>query len=438
MTAAELALPDPLVPAAVDLAGMAFMPLDVSRLLDSDLFALSTGEEFKAAVALWCKSWTQVPGGSLPNNDRVLAHLSGAGARWPKVKEQALHGWTLCSDGRLYHAVIAEKALIAWGERLVYIDRQAADAERKRAHREEAKGLRAQLAQHGIGVAWNETVSAMRGLLQKLPQTCHTDSDGEGDAPVQRTGLSPATDLSPTIKREVKVKVKVLDQEHVLQRDAPNDADIFPDAPLSEQGETHSVITLEPVQPALAMVQPGSTRQAKAEVLAGFARFYGLYPKRQKRAEAEKAWLKLSPSPELQATILAALAQHVQQGAWLRDGGQFVPLPASWLNARRWEDELEVSTGEAASPAGSIVEIYHEFCPDFDPVTVLDDTLRGMLDERWREHDIQQNLDFWRDFFNATKGLGQIFYRGQNRKPYLEALVSRQNFRDIVEGRNHA
>jgi hypothetical protein len=49
------------------------MPMDVVRLLDSDLFALSTGDEFKAALALWCKAWLQVPAASLPDDDRVLA-----------------------------------------------------------------------------------------------------------------------------------------------------------------------------------------------------------------------------------------------------------------------------------------------------------------------------------------------------------------------------
>lgn len=93
------------------------MPLDTVRLLDSDLVALSSGEEFKAAVALWCKSWQQIPAGSLPNDDRVLAHLSGAQQRWKRLKPMALRGFVLCSDGRLYHPVIAEKALQAWEHR---------------------------------------------------------------------------------------------------------------------------------------------------------------------------------------------------------------------------------------------------------------------------------------------------------------------------------
>ena len=111
-------LPDPFVPADADLRGLSFMPLDVGRLLDSDLFALSSGEEFKAAVALWAKSWTQVPAGSLPDDERVLAHLSGTGARWKKLRSMALRGFIKCSDGRLYHPVISEKVREAWAMRL--------------------------------------------------------------------------------------------------------------------------------------------------------------------------------------------------------------------------------------------------------------------------------------------------------------------------------
>lgn len=109
---------EPLTPAECDLRGLSFMPLDVVRLLDSDLFALSTGDEFKAAAALWAKSWLQIPAASLPDDDRILAHLSGAGARWKRVKPMAMRGFVLCSDGRWYHPVIAEKAREAWSHRL--------------------------------------------------------------------------------------------------------------------------------------------------------------------------------------------------------------------------------------------------------------------------------------------------------------------------------
>lgn len=96
---------------------MPFMPLDTARLLDSDLFALSTGDEFKAALSLWCKAWQQVPASSLPADERVLAHLAGVGSKWAKLREVAMRGFVKCADGRFYHPVIAEKALEAWNHR---------------------------------------------------------------------------------------------------------------------------------------------------------------------------------------------------------------------------------------------------------------------------------------------------------------------------------
>jgi hypothetical protein len=107
---------EPLVPSDTDLRDFHFMPLDVARLMNSDLVAVASGEEFRAAVLLWCKSWHQVPAASLPTDDRMLAHLAGFGRdleSWRVVKGVALRGFILCDDGRLYHPVIAEKAVEA-------------------------------------------------------------------------------------------------------------------------------------------------------------------------------------------------------------------------------------------------------------------------------------------------------------------------------------
>lgn len=105
---------EPFVPTEVDLRSFRFMPLDVLRLRDSDLAAVATGDQFKAAIMLWCAAWHQVPAGSVPNDERWLARHSGAGANWPTVRSEALRGFFECSDGRLYHKVVAEKALESW------------------------------------------------------------------------------------------------------------------------------------------------------------------------------------------------------------------------------------------------------------------------------------------------------------------------------------
>jgi hypothetical protein len=128
--------PTPLSPPECDLRDYTWMPLDVVSLLDSDLFALSTGEEFKAAVALWCKAWSQLPGGSLPSDERVLAHLSTAGSRWAKVRDMALRGWVQCSDGRLYHPIVSKKASEAWTLKLAQKARTEAarNAKKQKSH----------------------------------------------------------------------------------------------------------------------------------------------------------------------------------------------------------------------------------------------------------------------------------------------------------------
>ncbi len=115
-------LPDPLVPVVVDLRDFQFMPLDVVRLRDSDLAAVPDGEVFRAAVLSWCVSWHQAPAGSLPDDDDVLARLLGYGRDvrgWKKLRNKgALRGWVKCNDGRLYHAVVAEKARDAWAGKM--------------------------------------------------------------------------------------------------------------------------------------------------------------------------------------------------------------------------------------------------------------------------------------------------------------------------------
>lgn len=110
-------VPAPLTPPDCDLRDFAFMPLDVARLRDSDLSIQVGAEEFRAAVLLWCAAWHQVPAASLPDDDKALAALAGYGrivAEWRKHREGALYGWVKCSDGRLYHPVVAEKARDAW------------------------------------------------------------------------------------------------------------------------------------------------------------------------------------------------------------------------------------------------------------------------------------------------------------------------------------
>jgi hypothetical protein len=119
-------LPEPLTPPDCDLRNFPWMELDINRLLTSETWILGTAEECKACVTLWCEAWRQIPAASLPDDDRMLAHLSRAGAGWKKIKEGVMRSWIKCSDGRLYHPVVAEKAVEAWEKKLAQRNRTEA------------------------------------------------------------------------------------------------------------------------------------------------------------------------------------------------------------------------------------------------------------------------------------------------------------------------
>jgi len=107
---------EPFVPADTDLRNFDYMPLKVAQLRDSDLAAVATDAEFRAAVMLWCASWHQVPASSLPNDERLLCRLAGLGRdirTWKEIRTVALKGFIACTDGRLYHPLIADLALVA-------------------------------------------------------------------------------------------------------------------------------------------------------------------------------------------------------------------------------------------------------------------------------------------------------------------------------------
>jgi len=78
----------------------------------------------------------------------------------------------------------------------------------------------------------------------------------------------------------------------------------------------------------------------KVDPMEGFAEFWLRYPKKKSKQDAEKAWKKLRPNAELRGVMLTALGKQARTEDWTKSAGQFVPLAATWLNGRRWEDEL--------------------------------------------------------------------------------------------------
>lgn len=73
-----------------------------------------------------------------------------------------------------------------------------------------------------------------------------------------------------------------------------------------------------------------------------FETFWVAYPKKRSKGQAEKTWLKIKPDKDLLQKILSAIENAKESHDWKKDGGKFVPYPATWLNAKGWEDHYEI------------------------------------------------------------------------------------------------
>ena len=87
-----------------------------------------------------------------------------------------------------------------------------------------------------------------------------------------------------------------------------------------------------------------------------FERFWALYPIHKSRQSAVKAWDRLKPSDELMRTISKALKrQMATDEQWARGIG--IPYAATYLNQRRWEDDIlpdRSKAGTDQAPAGEV------------------------------------------------------------------------------------
>lgn len=69
---------------------------------------------------------------------------------------------------------------------------------------------------------------------------------------------------------------------------------------------------------------------------SSFDAFWSAYPRKVGKGAAMVSWKKFKPPID---AVLAALAWQVGTEQWQKNGGQYIPNPATYLNQRRWEDE---------------------------------------------------------------------------------------------------
>jgi len=100
--------------------------------------------------------------------------------------------------------------------------------------------------------------------------------------------------------------------------------------------------------------KPGkeSTNESTKEIINTlFDEFWSFWPKRDAKADAIKAFGKLKPTQDLVNKIRINVEARLRSGDW--SDRKYIPLPASYLNGRRWEDELPPNNAGPPPSSGS-------------------------------------------------------------------------------------
>lgn len=85
-----------------------------------------------------------------------------------------------------------------------------------------------------------------------------------------------------------------------------------------------------------------AVRPPKTEYDPEFEDFWAIYPRHTGKGKAYEAWqkaIKILP-PDV---LVSKLMPQLNQDQWTKDNGQFIPMAATWLNQRRWDDDVKVN-----------------------------------------------------------------------------------------------
>lgn len=86
---------------------------------------------------------------------------------------------------------------------------------------------------------------------------------------------------------------------------------------------------------------------AKPLPTATFEGFWKLYPRKVNKQGALKSW-HAEGCDRVANLVLADLTRRLADESWTKEGGKFIPHPTTYLNQRRWEEEISVAQQSTA------------------------------------------------------------------------------------------
>lgn len=112
-----------------------------------------------------------------------------------------------------------------------------------------------------------------------------------------------------------------------------------------------------------------------------FEQWWSEFPRKCAKADARKAWMQTVAARPPLATLIEATRRACRDPQWMRDGGRYIPYPATWLRGERWADEgVELEKIAPPKPTRAPWE------PEWQAVraAIQADDPRGLTDTRTR------------------------------------------------------
>lgn len=121
--------------------------------------------------------------------------------------------------------------------------------------------------------------------------------------------------------------------KEILEFDAPP----ISAANCGEVSQNAAIIQSNPIQ-----IQSKSESKSEDNAREEFEKFWSAYPR--KAGNKQKAFEAFKKADVSLDVLLAAIENQKQSAQWSKDNGQFIPHPTTWLNGKRWNDEMTGTT----------------------------------------------------------------------------------------------
>lgn len=256
-----------------------WFPFYVQDFLASTHVAMMTTEEIGAYLLMLIYAWND-DSCSLPDDDEALARLTRLGTRWP-VAAGRVRACFLVRQDRLVN------------ERLLL--------ERKKANALLTKCSKA-------------------GKVGSLKRWGSPDKPSETQEKI--TNAIQAS--SPCINKTIT------NHNHNHKESSPN--------------QTLNLSKTDPSLPMHAVSKTDTVLCSSTMNGARFEQFWNAWPKKRAKETAYKAWQRIEKdglTEEQFQEILQAIDKWKRHDDWTKEQGKYIPLPATWLNGKRWCDQAQ-------------------------------------------------------------------------------------------------